>query len=46
MAPEYVKPIRYDASKLEGLLGKLPATDYQDCIGETIRWLRTDRKAS
>lgn len=41
MVPDYVKPIRYDASRLRTLLGDLPDTDYEDTIAETVESLRT-----
>lgn len=39
IAPEYVKPVTYDAGKLEGLLGAQPRTSYDDGIRKTLEWL-------
>jgi len=43
LVPEYVKPVRYDASKLAGLLGGLPSTSYDEGIGQTLDWLTGPR---
>lgn len=40
MVPEYLKPIRYDASKLENLIGKLATTSYEEGIRKSLNWLR------
>jgi len=37
MVPEYVKPISYDAGKLEALLGAQPVTRYEEGIRRTLR---------
>jgi nucleoside-diphosphate-sugar epimerase len=39
MAPEYMKPVRYDARKLEGLLGPQAMTPYASGIAQTLDWL-------
>jgi nucleoside-diphosphate-sugar epimerase len=39
VAPEYVKPVRYDAGKLEGLLGPQAMTSYEAGIGQTLDWM-------
>lgn len=39
VAPNYVKPVRYDASKLQGLLGPLKMTSYETGIGQTLAWM-------
>jgi nucleoside-diphosphate-sugar epimerase len=39
VAPEYMKPVRYDAGKLTGLLGPQPMTPYEDGVGATLDWL-------
>jgi hypothetical protein len=39
MAPEYLKPVRYDARKLEGLLGAQAMTPYATGIAQTFDWL-------
>lgn len=44
MAPEYVKPITYDTTKLEGLINKPALTRYAEGIAETLEWLTNERK--
>lgn len=39
MVPEYMKPITFDATKLEGLIGKPAMTSYHDSIAKTLAWL-------
>lgn len=39
LVPEYVKPITYDGTKLEGLIGKPVMTSYDDGIARTLHWL-------
>ena len=39
MAPQYMKPVRYDARKLEGLLGPQTTTPYAAGIARTLDWL-------
>jgi len=39
IVPNYMRPVRYDASKLEGLLGPLQMTSYEDGIGRTLAWI-------
>ncbi len=47
VAPEYMKPVRYDASKLTSLMGPQQMTSYEDGIGATLDWLaRRDRPAA
>jgi len=41
LAPDYVKPIAYDASKLRGLLGDVRVTPYVEGFGATMRWLES-----
>jgi nucleoside-diphosphate-sugar epimerase len=36
MAPDYIKPIAYDAAKLEGLIGRQTLTSYEDGIAHTL----------
>ena len=43
VAPEYMKPVRYDAGKLTTLLGPQPLTSYEDGMRATFDWL--DRQA-
>jgi nucleoside-diphosphate-sugar epimerase len=39
MVPEYLKPVRYDGSRLEALIGAVPATPYESGIAATLDWL-------
>ena len=39
MIPQYIQPVRYDTSKLEGLLGKPETTPFDRAIPETLDWL-------
>lgn len=39
MVPEYLKPITYDGSKLESLIGTPVMTSYDDGIAKTLHWL-------
>jgi len=43
VAPEYMKPVRYDAGKLVGLLGSPQMTSYQEGIAETLKWIAAAR---
>jgi hypothetical protein len=36
VVPDYVKPIAYDASRLEGLMGKAEMTSYEIGIAHTL----------
>jgi hypothetical protein len=38
VAPEYMKPVSYDARKLEGLLGRQAMTPYEAGIATTLQW--------
>jgi nucleoside-diphosphate-sugar epimerase len=40
MVPEYLKPLSYDASRLEALIGKPQITSYEDGFRATIKWLQ------
>ncbi len=44
MIDHYARPIRYDAARLEGLLGAVANTPYEDAIPATLDWL-TDASA-
>jgi nucleoside-diphosphate-sugar epimerase len=46
IVPEYLKPISFDAGKLEGLLGRQSMMSYEDGIAATLDWLAADRKAA
>ena len=39
MVPHYVRPVRYDTSKLRGLLGDVETTPFERAIPETLDWL-------
>ena len=40
MVPEYLKPVSYDGSELEALIGKVERTPHRQAITSTIDWLR------
>jgi len=40
VAPNYMKPVRYDAGKLERLIGRPTMTSYDAGIGETLKSLQ------
>jgi nucleoside-diphosphate-sugar epimerase len=39
VAPDYMKPVRYDARKLQRLLGPQQMTPYETGIGHTLAWI-------
>ncbi len=43
MATEYIKPVRYNARKLEALLGPPQMTSYDAGIGRTLTWIASGR---
>jgi nucleoside-diphosphate-sugar epimerase len=43
VAPDYMKSVRYDARKLEGLLGSLQKTSYYAGIDQTLAWIALSR---
>jgi nucleoside-diphosphate-sugar epimerase len=43
VAPDYMKPVRYDARKLQGLLGPPQMTSYDTGIGQTLAWIASVR---
>jgi hypothetical protein len=43
VAPDYMKPVRYDARKLQGLLGPPQMTSYDAGIGQTLAWIESGR---
>lgn len=43
VAPDYMKPVRYDARKLQGLLGSPQMTSYDAGIGQTLAWIGAAR---
>ena len=46
VVPDYLKPISYDAGKLEGLLGAQPQTPYEEGIRQTLEWIAGRRSAA
>jgi nucleoside-diphosphate-sugar epimerase len=43
VAPDYMKPVRYDARKLQGLIGPPQMTSYDAGIGWTLAWIASGR---
>src|SRR6516165_10832551 len=43
VAPDYMKPVRYDARKLQGLLGPQQMTSYDAGIAQTLTWISSSR---
>lgn len=41
MLPHYLRPIRFDGSRLRGLLGEVPTTPYEKTIPVTLDWIRS-----
>jgi nucleoside-diphosphate-sugar epimerase len=39
MIPHYVRPVRYDTSKLRGLLGEVRTTPFEEAIPATLDWI-------
>jgi nucleoside-diphosphate-sugar epimerase len=39
VAPDYMKPVSYDARRLEGLLGRQAMTAYDAGIAQTLAWI-------
>lgn len=39
VAPDYMKPVRYDGRKLQALLGPRQMTAYDAGIGGTLSWI-------
>ncbi len=46
VAPNYMKSVRYDARKLQGLLGAPKMTSYDAGIGQTLAWIASGRSRS
>jgi len=42
IVPEYVKPLSFDGSKLERLLGPAPRTPYEEALRETVDAIRAE----
>jgi hypothetical protein len=43
VAPDYMKPVRYDARELQGLLGPPEMTSYDAGIAQTLAWIAATR---
>jgi nucleoside-diphosphate-sugar epimerase len=43
VAPDYMKPVHYDARKLQGLLGSPQMTSYDAGISQTLAWIASSR---
>lgn len=43
VAPDYMKPVCYDARKLEGLLGPPKTNSYDTGIDQTLTWIASGR---
>lgn len=39
MIPHYVRPVRYDTSKVQGLLGEVRTTPFEEAIPVTLDWI-------
>lgn len=39
MIPHYVKPVRYDTTKLRNLLGEVETTTFEAAIPRTLDWI-------
>lgn len=46
LAPHYSRPVRYDTSKLRGLLGDVERTPLDRAVGKTLDWLAGRRNRS
>lgn len=44
LIPHYVKPVRYDTSKLRGLLGEVTTTPFEEAIPATLAWIQRHRQ--
>lgn len=42
LAPHYSRPVRYDASKLQGLLGPIELTPLEEALAATLDWMREE----
>jgi nucleoside-diphosphate-sugar epimerase len=40
LVDHYARPVRYDTSKLEGLLGEVETTPYERAVPITLDWIR------
>jgi len=38
-----VRPVRYDTSKLRGLLGEVKTTPFEEAIPATLGWIAQER---
>lgn len=46
MIPHYVRPVRYDTSRLRGLLGEVETTPFEEAIPATLDWIAVSEEAS
>lgn len=44
LIPHYVRPVRYDTSKLQGLLGEVETTPLEEAIRTTLDWIAGSRR--
>ena len=44
LIPHYTRPVRYDTSKLRGLLGEIETTPMEDAVGKTVKWLVSETR--
>lgn len=42
LIPHYTRPVRYDTSKVRGLLGEIETTPLDAAVGETLAWLGSE----
>jgi nucleoside-diphosphate-sugar epimerase len=42
VVPDYIKPVAYDARKLQGLLGPQTMTPYETGIADTLQWIAAE----
>jgi nucleoside-diphosphate-sugar epimerase len=42
MIPQYVRPVRYNTSKLRGLLGSVATTPFEEAVPRTLDWLGSE----
>ena len=39
LAPHYARPVRYDTTRLRGLVGKVESTPLAEAVAATLDWL-------
>ncbi|MGH9379636.1 MAG: hypothetical protein ACRD2Z_03335 [Thermoanaerobaculia bacterium] len=45
LAPHYSRPVRYDTTKLRGLLGEVARTPLPEAVSATLDWLAQERES-